>query len=55
MCKEKEILEKAKDLYKRLGGLGNSDARIVRGLITLIEGAKNTEQKEQVSESEEGR
>ena len=53
MCKEKELIEKAKDLYKRLGGLGNSDARIVRGLITLIECAKNTEQPEKITAKEE--
>ena len=44
MCTENELIEKAKDLFKRLGGIGNADARIVRGLIVRIESAKNTEQ-----------
>lgn len=33
MLTENELIEKARDLFKRLGGIGNSDARIVRGLI----------------------
>lgn len=47
MCTEKELIEKARDLFKRLGGIGNADARIVRGLIERLEGAKNTEQQVQ--------
>ena len=44
MLSDKELIDKAKDLYKRLGGVGNADARIVRGLFERLEGAKNTEQ-----------
>ena len=52
MCTEKELVEKAKDLFKRLGGIGNADARIVRGLIERIKCAKNTEQANQPDSGE---
>jgi hypothetical protein len=34
--KRNEILESAKGLFAKLGGVGNPDARIVRGLIEII-------------------
>jgi len=37
MYTEDELLDKASDLFRRLGGIGNSDARIVRGLIERTE------------------
>lgn len=33
MASDDELQEMAKDLYKRLGGIGNKDARIVRALL----------------------
>ena len=32
MANDKELLEMAHELYKRLGGVGSKDARIVRAL-----------------------
>lgn len=44
MLTDKELIENSKELYKKLGGVGNADARIVRGLWERLEGSKNTEQ-----------
>ena len=32
-----ELIKRAKELYSKLGGIGNPDARLIRGLIELIE------------------
>jgi hypothetical protein len=50
----KELEEMAQDLYKRLGGVGQKDARIVRALLARITELetkikKATEQLENVS------
>ena len=41
MKTDDELLEAAKELYKRLGGIGNPDARLVRGLMERWQSARS--------------
>jgi hypothetical protein len=44
MYSDEELIKKAKDLYKKLGGVGSSDPRIIRGLWERIEKKEIPEQ-----------